>query len=297
MSKLPANVPSLARAFEPDRKALQKILADTELSAAQIVSESRRALDRTGQTFAENTSDPSLHRAGLWLLEMVKAGAGVLDQGTRADIIWHEVPKPKRRGVLGQSLFYAAALAFFVLAFVDGSRVAMASIGVLAGIRALDPANLAAMRSRLPFIKKPKAIEDHSGRTIKAEARISADAGGFVDALAESLRTADHILARLSEPKPETHWRTDARLMGLMQGLLEAAQAEDGDFALKLVGQDLESLLASEGISTVAYSKKTAKLFDVLPGIGHSTPQPAAPALMRDGEIIRRGTVWGADSE
>lgn len=295
MTNMPATVPSLARAFEAERKALKEGLAQQDLTAAQIVSEARRALDRTGLTFAKDSHDPHIHKAGLWLVEMVKAGAGVLDQGTGADIIWHEVPKPKKSSLAGQGMFFGAAGILAFMALMQQASLALMSVGALALLRLIDPANWASIRARLPFAKKPMAIEDNSGRMVRAEARIKADAAGFVDSLADALRTADHILLRLSEPQTETHWRQDARLMGLVQSLLEAKEVNDGDFALKLIGQELESILASEGITRVQYSKKTADLFDVLPGIGLEAPKLAAPALMADGEIIRRGTIWEAD--
>lgn len=295
MSNLPAIVPSLARAFEPERLALKKGLVETDLSASQIVSEARRALDRAGAGFAEQTTDPHLHKAGLWLLEMVKSGAGILDQGTGAEIIWHEVPKVPKSAFGTQSLFYFGAGALALAAFVQGATLAFMSVGALVALRVLDPANLKALRGKLPFAKKPLAIEDDSGRQIKAEARVTADAAGFVDSLADALRTADHILLRLSEPDTETHWRQDARLIGLVQGLLEAREANDGDFALKLIGAELETILSAEGIEKIEYSKKTADLFDVLPGIDIDHPKLAAPALKVGDEVIKRGTVWGSD--
>lgn len=296
MTRVPHNVSSLARAFEPERQQLKKALGDQDLSASQIVADARRALDRAGASFAQDSSDPHIHKAGLWLIEMVKAGAGVLDQGTHADIIWHEVPKPKAPKIAGQGLFFSVAGGLAVVALMQQASLALMSVAALAALRLVDPANWASLRKRIPFMPKPLAIEDHSGRLMKAEAQVRADATGFVDSLADALRTADHILLRLSEPEAETHWRQDTRLMALVQSLLEASEAEDGDFALKLIGQELESILAAEGISRVAYSRKTKDLFDVLPGIGHDSPKLAAPALVADGEIIRRGTVWGPEN-
>lgn len=297
MSHLPSIVPSLARAFEPERHVLRKGLAESDLTAPQIVSEARRALDRVGVAFSAQTPDPQMHKAGLWLLEMVKAGAGVLDQGTGAEIVWHEVPKPPAKPITANTIFYGAVGALALTAWVQQSSLAFLSVIALGAIRLLDPANLSALKSKLPFMKAPPAIEDRSGRQIKAEARVIVDAAGFVDSLSEALRTADHILLRLSEPESETHWREDPRLMSLVQGLLEARTVNDGDFALKLIGAELESILESEGIRRVEYSKRNAKLFDVLPGLGNDTVKPAAPALLIGDEVIRRGTVWGADGE
>ena len=287
---------SLARAFEPERRALLAGLGNDELTPAQIVSEARRALDRTGASYTESVSDPKLQKAGLWLLEMIKTGAGVLDQGARAEIVWQEIaPVPDRKWI-GQAGFYSAAGILATYAFLEQSRLAFISISVLTIIRLLDRDNLKKLKEFLPFGRKAARLEDKSGKVIQAEARLLANVAGYVDAIANAVKTADHILLRLAEPEDKARWHDDPRLMTLVQGLLEAAESEDGDFALKLVGKELTSILQSEGIARVEYSKKSAAYFDVLPGIGLSKPKLAAPALEKDGEIIRRGTVWGPDN-
>jgi len=58
----------------------------------------------------------------------------------------------------------------------------------------------------------------------------------------------------------------------MMQSLLEAQNAGDGDFALTLIKQEMSSVLAGEEVEVVAYSKKTKDMF-----------------------ILRRGTVWQKD--
>ena len=292
---LPANVPSLARAFEPERARLYEQLAAQDLIAAEIVSEARRALDQTGARFAKDISDPHLHKAGLWLLEMVKAGAGILDRGTGAEVIWRETPRPKVRKYAGGTIYYGAAGLFAVMGFVQGITPLIWCAGVLAGLRFFDPKDWAHLKYKIPFVKRPAALEDHTGR-FEAEARIRADVAGFVDSLADALRTADHILLRLSEPARETHWRQDKRLMGLVQGLLEAGRADDGDFALKIIKQELETVLSAEGVELIEYSKKTASMFDVLPSVGgEGGTRVVAPALLAGDEVIKRGTVWAQD--
>lgn len=294
-NNLPATVSSLARAFEPERKRLQELLKDNTLSSAEIVTEARRALDASGTRFAKDISDPHLHKAGLWLLEMVKAGAGILDRGTGAEVIWRETPRPEVRKWAGRSLFYGAAAVFAVAGILNGTGLLVVCAGVLAGLRFFDPKDWAHLKYKIPFIKRPIALDDHTGR-YEAEARITADVNGFIDSLADALRTADHILLRLAEPAAETHWRQDARLMGLVQGLLEAGRAEDGDFALRLIRQELESVLNAEGVMLIEYSSKTENLFDILPGIGgDGKVRVVAPALMAGDDVIKRGTVWASD--
>lgn len=291
---LPSVVPSLARAFEPERRALQNILTP-DLSAAQVVGEARRALDRAGAAFSQEVSDPNLQKSGLWLLEMVKAGAGILDRATGADVIWSEhAAKPKRQWA-GRGLFYGAAGLFAVAGLIQGSVTVILGAGVLAALRFFDPKDWGHLLDKIPFRKKQIAIEDLSGRRMEAEAFIRADAHGFITQLVEALKTADHILLRLAEPEAQTHWRDNSRLVGLLQSLLEAQEAGDGDFALTLINQEMKSVLAGEGVALISYSKKTKDMFDILPAIGETETKMAAPALVAEGRVLRRGTVWQSE--
>jgi len=291
---LPSVVPSLARAFEPERQALQTALTP-ELSVAQVVGEARRALDRAGVAFTHEVSDIGLQKSGLWLLEMVKAGAGILDRATGADVVWSErAAKPKRQWA-GRSLFYGAAGLFAVAGFLQGSMLTIFTAAALAALRFFDPKDWGHLLDKIPFRKKTIALEDHSGRHMEAEAFIRADAHGFITQLVEALKTADHILLRLAEPETQTDWRDNPRLIGMMQSLLEAENAGDGDFALTLIKQEMTSVLAGEEIELVTYSKKTKDMFDILPALGETETKMAAPALVSNGKILRRGTVWQSE--
>ena len=292
---LPSVVPSLARAFEPERRALQTALTP-ELSAAQIVGEARRALDRAGVAFTHEVSDPNLQKSGLWLLEMVKAGAGILDRATGADVIWSEhAAKPKRQWA-GRGLFYGAAGLFGMAGLLQGSMLTIFAAAALAGLRFFDPKDWGHLLDKIPFRKKPIAVEDLSGRRMQAEAFIRADAHGFITQLVDALKTADHILLRLAQPQTEIDWRDNPRLIGMMQSLLEAQLAGDGDFALTLINQEMKSVLAGEDVELIAYSKKTKEMFDILPAIGETETKMAAPALVSKGKILRRGTVWQSEN-
>ena len=291
---LPSITPSLATAFEPERQGLQLALTD-DLSSAQIVGEARRALDRAGAAFSASTQDPKLQKTGLWLIEMVKAGAGVLDRANHADIVWSETAQRPARKWAGRSLFYGAAGLFAAAGFVQGSGLTILGAAVLAGLRFFDPKDWGHVLHKLPFIKRAPALEDQTGRRLEAAAQIRTDTQGFVTQLVDALKTADHILTRMAEPKGETQWRDNSRLMGLVQSLLEAENAGDGDFALTLIKQELISVLSGEGVELISYSAKTKSLFDVLPAIGESETKMAAPALMAGEHVLRRGTVWRAE--
>ncbi len=291
---LPSVVPSLARIFEPERRALQNSLTP-ELSAAQVVGEARRALDRAGVAFTHEVSDPNLQKSGLWLLEMVKAGAGILDRATGADVIWSERAAMPKRQWAGRGLFYGAAGVFGVAGLLQGSMLTIFAAAALAGFRFFDPKDWGHLLDKIPFRKKAVALEDLSGRRMEAEALIRADAHGFITQLVDALKTADHILLRLAEPQAETDWRDNPRLIGMMQSLLEAEQAGDGDFALTLIKQEMKSVLAGEDIELITYSKKTKDMFDILPAIGETETKMAAPALVANGKVLRRGTVWQSE--
>jgi hypothetical protein len=295
---LPAVVPSLARAFEEERDNLRMAISGQDLSSAVAVTEARRALDRTGDLFSRQTEDMQIQKAGLWLLEMVKSGAAVLDRGAKADIVWREVPRTSTRIIAGSTLFYGTAAFFWVAGFVQESRLTMLAAIALAALRFFDPKDWKHILDKIPFIgrKKQNLLEAPTGQNFLADAHISVEAGGYVDSLADALRTADHVLMRLAEPVAQTGWKDDQRLMAFVQGLLEARAADDAGFAMKLVGSELETILRTDGIEIVDYSKKTQSLFDVLPALDMqgTKPKQAAPALIADGEVLRRGTIWVA---
>jgi len=98
------------------------------------VIEARRALDRAGVMFTREVNDPKLQKSGLWLLEMVKAGAGILDRATGADVVWSErVARPKRT-IAGRSLYYGAAGVFGIAGLSQGSMLTILAAGILAGL-------------------------------------------------------------------------------------------------------------------------------------------------------------------
>lgn len=290
------SAPSLLSAFAQERQDLERALS-VQLSPAQTVAAVRSALDRAGSRFARGIDDPALQKSGLWLIEVIKSGTGVLDRATRAEVTYVETGTPKTgvAGVLGRpTFFYGAAGLLGLVGLVQGVGLVVVSAAVLAALHTLEPKRFKKLLSLLPRAKPPAALEDQSGRQFTAEARLTTDAAGLVAQITDALKTADAILERLAEPAPESHWADTPRLAALLQNLLEAGGAEDKDFAMELIGKELPGLLASGGISVVAYSRKTRDYFDELPGIGDGAAvEMAAPALLReDGSVLRRGTVW-----
>ena len=291
---------SLLPGFALERAALEKTLSvrgEGALSSSQTVSAIRSALDRTGAAFARTTEDPALQKAGLWLIEVIKSGAGVLDRAVTADVTYVETGTPRAgvSGLLGKpSVFYGAAGLLAIVGLVQGAGLVILSAAILAGLHTLEPKRWKTLMALLPRTNPPRALEDHSGRQYTAEARLTLDASGLIGQIEDALKTADHILLRLAEPQTQTHWADTPRLAAMLQNLLEAGGAGDSDFAMDLIEKELPSLLRSGGITVVAYSKKTSDFFDELPGMGEGPKvEMAAPALLReDGSLLRRGTVW-----
>lgn len=289
------NTPSLSLSQHFAREVNSLSLSDTD-SPAEAVGEVRRLLDRTAARYARATTDPQLQRAGQWLVEIVKSGTGLIDRASHADIVWDEVAtKPGFSIKLRPSLFYGGAALLGVAGLIQGVGLAVWGAIGLAGLHAASTLNL----SRLPFWPRPTAIEDSQGRRHKASAVVRLDQAGLIGQISDALKTADHILLRLSAPTPETHWHDDIRLTALLQGLLEAGRANDEHYALELARRELPTLIEGAGLRQVDYSKKTADWFDRLPApAGTATDakpslETAAPALVTDdGRVVRRGTVW-----
>lgn len=291
------NAPSLREAFRPERDRLSRDLT-VAMPPAEIVTEGRKALDRIATQMSERTAmTPHVRKTALWLIEIVKSNTSLFDQGRETRIEWRELPTDKTRGRLANLLFFGGAAAMMAAAYVFKNGGALYAVGALTVVRCLDPKIMQAVRQKLPFTKsKPLAIEDLRSR-YQIEAKIEADPQAFLSHIDDSLAAADHILTRLSIPEAQTDWHDHPRLMGVVQNLLEAKTMNDSDYALKLIDQELSSLLGADGIEIVSYSPKQSGLFDALPSLGETDTRMAAPALVKDGRVIRRGTVWVADRD
>lgn len=280
---------SLSQHFAAEAKALR---LNPEQSPAEAVGDIRRLLDRTAARYARSTDDPALQRAGQWLIEIVKSGTGLIDRASHADILWDEVATKQDWTISARdSLFYAGAGVLGLAGLVQGVGLALWGAVGLAGIHALTQTRL-----RIPFMPRPKALADSSGRMQRARAVVRLDPDGLVRQITDALNTADHILLRLSAPQAETHWRDDGRLVSLLQGLVEAGRAGDDVYAMELTKRELPSLLEGAGLVLVDYTPDHAAWFDRLPAPKDGTGpdlQTAAPALVTDdGRVVRRGTVW-----
>ena len=80
-------------------------------------------------------------------------------------------------------------------------------------------------------------------------------------------------------------------MLGPVQMLLEAAQTQDGEYALKAV-PSLAAALREQGIETVYYSRENEQYFDMFPGTEAGIT--IRPALMKEGKLLARGQATEA---
>ena len=283
------NFPALSLSQHFDQE-VKTVALRPDMSPAQAVGEVRRVLDRTAARYARATDDPALQKAGQWLIEIVKSGTGLIDRASHADVVWDEVAAKREWTISARdSVFYVGAGLLGLAGLVNGAGLALWGAVGLAGLHALTRVSV-----RIPFMPRPKALPDASGRMRRASAVVRLDPVGMVRQVTDALNTADHILLRLGAPVDQAHWRDDARLVALLQSLVEAGRAGDDAFALELSRRELPSLLEGEGLVLVDYTPDHAAWFDRLPAMGDGPDlQTAAPALVTDdGRVVRRGTVW-----
>ncbi|WP_147405894.1 hypothetical protein [Litorimonas taeanensis] len=291
--------PSLALHFAQERTYLRKALKP-DLTPAQVVGEARRALDRTGLSFTRSVTDPQIQKSGLWLLEIIKSGAGVLDRATQADVQIVEIA-PKTSLLDGlkvwrPGVFYISAAGLATLGLLQGTGLVVVSAGLLAGLHAVTTLKSNVLE-RIPFFKTQNRLPAPDGRNLSAEAFIRTDTAGFLNQISDALATADHILARMVQTEPESQWHENAALMALFQNLLEARSSDDGKYALEVIGKEMKSLLMGVGVEAIDYDKTSAHWFDELPALvineGDPEIEMAAPALVtKEGRLLKRGTVW-----
>lgn len=292
MDDLPQNLPSLRESFRPERDRLSRELT-RKAAPAQIVIAGRQALDRVAAHMADYPQlNPQIRKTALWLVEIVKTNTGLFDQGRDTQIHWREVPGDTSRRLWPNLLFFGGAAAMMIAAIIFKNGGALYAVGALTVVRALDPKFIEAAAQKLPFVKaKPLAIEDLRAR-YQIEAEIAADPQAFLSHIDDSLAAADQILARLSIPQSQSEWHEHPRLISALQNLFEAQIGGDSDYALKLIDHELASVLGAEGIEIIHYAKDKAELFDSLPSLGEGSVKMAAPAFVKDGRILRRGSIW-----
>ena len=102
-----------------------------------------------------------------------------------------------------------------------------------------------------------------------------------------ALLEEDRGVARLSGT-------ADDAMLELLSAMMEARASGRQDLALRSLDQ-AEQYLRMLGVESVFYDPQHAALFDVLPA--RSGVRTVRPALVRDGELVRRGVAAVAVGE
>jgi len=119
------------------------------------------------------------------------------------------------------------------------------------------------------------------------------DAQAAVRLLRELCQAADVCVGDLAMLERENGMArlsgtADEAMIELLSSLLEAKASGRGELALRSLAQ-AEQYLHMLGMETLAYSTEHAALFDILPTMGET--RTIRPALVRDGQVIRRGAA------
>jgi 3-dehydroquinate dehydratase type I len=111
----------------------------------------------------------------------------------------------------------------------------------------------------------------------------------MLDRLMESMEDALEMSAqemRMAGQNTLPQGMAEGDLLESVQMLLEAANTQDGAYALKAIPA-LRSALGTRGIEEVAYSEEKREYFDMYPGTEEG--MTIRPALMKDGKLLLRG--------
>lgn len=189
--------------------------------------------------------------------------------------------KKFRRGALGAGALILAALAVYEA--IEGKMTFA----------------LAQALGALLMLMGGSNREDMPKETAHAEAIVCLNADDMVRRVGEICQAADmcaadlalleedHGVARLSGT-------ADDAMLELLSAMMEARASGRQDLALRSLDQ-AEQYLRMLGVESVFYDPQHAALFDVLPA--RSGARTVRPALVRDGELVRRGVAAVAAGE
>lgn len=130
-------------------------------------------------------------------------------------------------------------------------------------------------------------------QTPHAQAEVAVDAEDMVREIGEICQAADLCAADLALIEQDNgparlSGTADEAMLDLLSAMMEARASGRQDLALRSLDQ-AEQYLRMLGVQSVFYDAEHAALFDVLPA--RSGERTVRPALVRDGELVRRGVA------
>ena len=273
-------------AFEERREEIRARLEAAQ-DAGEAASAAASALERISGALAQDEEDELARQRQQAVLALARRAPLCL-RAARAQgrLIVEEVPEQKApEDRLGKGLRLAGLCLLAALAVYEavGGRLLFAALQLAGG--ALLVAGLSRGGNH--------AAQQAQG-AVRAEAVTRADAAELLRAIGELCQAADICVSDLQLLERDG---ANARIVGtadeatldLLVSLMEAQETGRGDVALRRLEQ-VKTYLRMMGIEAVDFTAgdaDCARMFDVLPTLGE--PRTVRPALVRDGELLRRG--------
>ena len=247
-------------AFENRKDTLRAQLEESE-NMPQAISAATMTLEQIACDLAQDEQDDFARQRQQAVMALAKRlPLGLRASRAKAQIVLEETqeqPSRVRRGAVGAGAVMLAALAVYEA--VNGK---------------MNFALLQALGALLMLFGANGALTATTRQTPRAQA---ADLCAADLALIEQ----DNAPARLSGT-------ADEAMLDLLSAMMEVRASGRQDLALRSLDQ-AEQYLRMLGVQSVFYDAEHAALFDVLPA--RSGERTVRPALVRDGELVRRGVA------
>ena len=173
-----------------------------------------------------------------------------------------------------------------------GFAVMLAALAVYEAVNGkMNFALLQALGALLMLFGANGALTATTRQTPRAQAETAIDAADMVREVGEICQAADLCAADLALIEQDNapsrlSGTADEAMLDLLSAMMEARASGRQDLALR---SQAEQYLRMLGVQSVFYDAEHAALFDVLPA--RSGERTVRPALVRDGELVRRGVA------
>ena len=264
-------------AFENRKDTLRAQLEESE-NMPQAISAATMTLEQIACDLAQDEQDDFARQRQQAVMALAKRlPLGLRASRAKAQIVLEETqeqPSRVRRGAVGVGAVVLAALAVYEA--VNGK---------------MNFALLQALGALLMLFGANGALTATTRQTPRAQTAI--DAADMVREVGEICQAADLCAADLALIEQDNapsrlSGTADEAMLDLLSAMMEARASGRQDLALRSLDQ-AEQYLRMLGVQSVFYDAEHAALFDVLPA--RSGERTVRPALVRDGELVRRGVA------
>ena len=261
-------------AFENRKDTLRAQLEESE-NMPQAISAATMTLEQIACDLAQDEQDDFARQRQQAVMALAKRlPLGLRASRAKAQIVLEETqeqPSRVRRGAVGAGAVMLAALAVYEA--VNGK---------------MNFALLQALGALLMLFGANGALTATTRQTPRAQAETVIDAADMVREVGEICQAADLALIEQDNAPARLSGTADEAMLDLLSAMMEARASGRQDLALRSLDQ-AEQYLRMLGVQSVFYDAEHAALFDVLPA--RSGERTVRPALVRDGELVRRGVA------